>query len=353
MEKNSTAKDGTQPPSAPDLNTNCKYINAIEPRYQWEANGGYCGEVSMISAGLYFGQYLSQYDVRTLAWESPDADNNANKTDNRQSVQLLLGNNDAWVAQKLKLDAEVCEVRDSIAFLKWVKKNVVSGYPVIIGVFNNENLVYPGEGNPGDPQYDHIVPVVAWGSPGLNEDDIMDDVLLLSDNGLYGPDLGPVPNISVKYYYHYRIHHFLANRAQANEDRNRVYSLLNLPDNGNPSHRNYAIAIKGVSDKLKETLRVSLTTSINYEDPAVKKGSQMRPGHQPVILTITISGLTPGQTYNLHRYHHEKDVPVENFNAKPGKAWQKIEATTEVWTGSLRIKSNDKVFFRVVNINAG
>ena len=39
----------------------------ISPRLQWNENNGYCGEVSLISAGLYYGQYLSQYDARSLA----------------------------------------------------------------------------------------------------------------------------------------------------------------------------------------------------------------------------------------------------------------------------------------------
>jgi len=31
----------------------------MEPRRQWEENMGYCGEVSTISALLYYGGYLS------------------------------------------------------------------------------------------------------------------------------------------------------------------------------------------------------------------------------------------------------------------------------------------------------
>ena len=43
-----------------------KYL-PIPPRRQWEGNGGYCGETVMISAGLYYGQYVSQYDARAFA----------------------------------------------------------------------------------------------------------------------------------------------------------------------------------------------------------------------------------------------------------------------------------------------
>ncbi len=39
----------------------------IPPRYQWNANNGYCGETSFISAGLYYGQYCSQWKARDIA----------------------------------------------------------------------------------------------------------------------------------------------------------------------------------------------------------------------------------------------------------------------------------------------
>jgi hypothetical protein len=39
----------------------------IPTRLQWEENDGYCGEVSLISGGLYFGQYGSQFDTRVMA----------------------------------------------------------------------------------------------------------------------------------------------------------------------------------------------------------------------------------------------------------------------------------------------
>jgi len=39
---------------------------AIQPFYQWENNFGYCGEVSMIQAGLANGEWMSQYDARLV-----------------------------------------------------------------------------------------------------------------------------------------------------------------------------------------------------------------------------------------------------------------------------------------------
>ena len=48
-------------------NTDYQKYLPILPREQWETNLGYCGEVALISAGLHYGQYLSQYDARDLA----------------------------------------------------------------------------------------------------------------------------------------------------------------------------------------------------------------------------------------------------------------------------------------------
>jgi hypothetical protein len=42
--------------SAANAPTNAYVVtNPIPPRTQWKANWGYCGEVSFISAGLYYG----------------------------------------------------------------------------------------------------------------------------------------------------------------------------------------------------------------------------------------------------------------------------------------------------------
>jgi hypothetical protein len=68
--------------------------NDIPPRLQWEGNQGYCGEVSFISAGLNYGQYVSQYDARAVA--SPGAPQNLPKS------QLL---NDQKAAAAMHLNA--------------------------------------------------------------------------------------------------------------------------------------------------------------------------------------------------------------------------------------------------------
>jgi hypothetical protein len=72
---------------------------AMAPRRQWEANAGYCGETSTISALLYYGGgYMSQYDMRVAA--SP------NTTDTQTDTQYLLADNDLKCAKNVKLLAQ-------------------------------------------------------------------------------------------------------------------------------------------------------------------------------------------------------------------------------------------------------
>jgi hypothetical protein len=66
-------------------------MNNFPPRFQWTENMGYCGEVSLVTAGLAFGQYLSQYDSRIAS--CPTLPQN--------KCEMLLGVNDESAASKM------------------------------------------------------------------------------------------------------------------------------------------------------------------------------------------------------------------------------------------------------------
>lgn len=347
------------------LGTKYEHVNKIPPRYQWEANGGYCGEVSMISAGLFYGQYLSQYDVRAIVSGGGQGTNS----------QLLLGDNASAAATALRLKCEVCpHSEDSKKLLLWIKNQVVKSHPVIIGVFNNENQMYghASGGTEGDPQYDHIVPVMGFASnhPFSDHKLYPDDKILFSDNGLYtknGKNPCPPINSETPYYYHYpmnggdKSYNFVLSRSQANDAGGNLYSLLDLPKYkdtpplpNSPPHKkkNYAIAITGVIDRNNETLPVTVRTNHNYECPHIVDGTSVRPLPMALTLKVTISGLTPNTEYKLYRYNDETKVPTENFNQNKHMAESvtniKISQGT-VYEETINITSNQKVFFRAVN----
>ncbi|HZZ00446.1 MAG TPA: hypothetical protein VFE36_12825 [Candidatus Baltobacteraceae bacterium] len=264
--------------------------NDIPPRLQWNANFGYCGETSFISAGLYYGQWASQYEVRSIASDG--------RPQNRRDSQLLLGGNAMRAAQVMHLS--VVKWNDASAspasYLAWVEENVAMHRPVIIGVYTNEYKFY-GRTNPqaGDQTYDHIAPVVAAGNGRIT----------FSDNGLWGP---PRP-----YLFTYRYSWFSRTRAQANARTAPPYSLP-------AGVRDYAVAIVGVLDPRHETLPVRVATNVNYEKPKMRNHSTVRPKPMPLVLTVTVSDLRQGVAYTLYRYDRFSDVPDERFNAKAERA---------------------------------
>lgn len=311
--------------------------NHIPPRYQWDSNAGYCGEVCLISAGLYYGQYVSQYDARAIA------------TDNapQNQSQLLLGINDTYAAGQMQLNFIAW---DSVAeqntdqFLVWVKQMALASYPVAIGVYTNEYLFYDNtNANAGDPQYDHIVSVTGIASQHSFTDANYygDDLLCFSDNGLWGNSRPP-------YYFSYAFDPFQADRRQANAPDGAIYSLAN-------AGTNYGIAITGVKDLNGDTLPVRVDTNVNYERPEIVDGSNSRPAAMPLTLTITVSGLLPQVSYNLYRYNAFSAVPDSHFNAhaaNAGAVWHFQISSGTSFTLQEQIQSNEIAVYRAVKASA-
>jgi len=312
----------------------------LPPRIQWDANYGYCGEVSFISAGLNYGQYISQYDARALA--------SKNARQSLQSSQLLLGVNDVAAAKAMHLTATAFNTTQqptSTAFLTWVKSNVIAGYPVVIGVFMNQNRFYATTNlYAGDTEYDHIVAVTGMTSTRPltgTATYYADDVLTFNDNGEWTTNGQPQNAFSFAFGT------FVTTRQQANAKTAAVYSLKNGAD--------YGIAITGIIDLSHETMPVRLTTSTNAETPAIVDGSNTRPAAKPVTLTITVSSLKPGTTYTLYRYNSMTKVPDSNINANVANAAQKWTikiASGSTYTMTQTINSNEIAVYRAVPVGA-
>jgi len=314
-----------------------KRINDIPPRIQWTANFGYCGETALLSAGLYYGQYVSQYDARAIASRG------ANQS--KRGSQLLLGVNDRYAAARMHLKTVEW---DSVAtvnankFLAWVKSNVASGFPVIIGVYENfSKFENSDDENAGDDEYDHIVPVVGvWSNHPVTRSDAYhaDDVLMFSDNGLWSP------NGQGNYLYRSTFGAFQADRRQANDESGQVYSL---PRGG----KNHGIAIVGIIDRDGKTLPVRLTTDVNEERPAMREGANTRPAAETISLTVTVSGLRPGVPYTLYRYDSFSKVPESAFNANAShadKRWKVSITAGSTYVLKETIRSNQVAVYRAV-----
>ena len=314
----------------------------LPPRIQWNANFGYCGEVSFISAGLYYGQYISQYDARAIA--------SKNARQNLESSQLLLGVNDVATAKSMHLNATAFDTAKnpiSTTFLTWVKSNVNAGYPVVIGVFMNHSRFYGTTNlNAGDTEYDHIVTVTGITSPQTLTGPTTyyaDDTLTFNDNGLWTDK----PTGQPQNTFTYPFGTFATTRQKANAKTGPVYSLKSGAD--------YGIAITGIIDLSRETVPVRLTASLNAETPGIVNGSNIRPAAKPMTLTIAISNLKPGTTYNLYRYNTMANVPETNINANAAKAAQRWTITIKTgssYTMTQTIMSNEIAVYRAVPVGA-
>jgi hypothetical protein len=327
-----------------EIATTYAFDTGVPPRRQWEGNWGYCGETSFISAGLHFGQYCSQYTARALA--SPGVDQRD------EASQLLLGVNDVETARKMRLTAaRFYEDTQHTArqFLDWVKSETLRGRIVVIGVFNNgiELLEWTSRRG-GQPDYDHIVPVLRFGSnvpfDALPARALPRDVITISDNGLYGP-FGTPP--AYQFYYAYRVRRLPGTRRQANRPHGAVYRLKRTP----PS---YGIAIESVLDLDDVTIPVSLAASRD-DEPDIVNGSNVPPAPAPLTLTATVSIPDESVAYALYRYDDFDDVPVAGFNAAAAAAvesWIVPAGSGPTFTVVHETMTDATVIFRAVPLGA-
>jgi len=320
-----------------NVHTNFQHLNDIPPRLQWNENEGYCGEVSLISAGLYYGQYGSQFDMRAIAGKG--------KAQNK--CQLLLGVDDEYTAGQLRLSKTAwnTNTNNGQLFLKWVKQNVLNGYPVAIGIYMNQNLFYgTSNANAGDPDYDHIVPVYGISSayPFTDTNYHGDDVIWFSDNGLWSPSHRPL------YQFNYTFDGFQANRRQANAKNGNIYSMPVGPGN-------YGLSVTGVVDANRDCLPVRIQTNVNYEQPEIAENSNTRPTAMSLSLTITVSNLQPNVAYNLYRYNSTQAVPQSSFNAAAASAaahWRIQITFGSTYSMTETIQSSAFAIYRAVKASA-
>jgi hypothetical protein len=330
-----------QPAEIPTPHT---FDTHVPPRRQWNANSGYCGETSFISAGLHFGQYCSQFTARAIA--SPGVDQSD------PASQLLLGVNDTYAAHRMRLSASEFyhqTQQSTHELLDWVKSQTLRGRIVIIGVFNDGIILGEWTGRrDGDPDYDHIVPVLRFGSKrplaAVRDVALRDDVVTISDNGLYGP-FGTPP--AYQFDFSFRVRKFRGTRRQANRPRGPVYMLKKRP----PS---YGIAIEGVMDLDDVTIPVSLTASLDGE-PDLGSGSNVPPTPVPLTLTAVVTIPDQSVTYDLYRYDDFDAVPVAGFNAAAANAvesWKIPAGSGATFTVAVETMTDATVVFRAVPATA-
>ena len=314
------------------------YDLGIAPRLQWNSNYGYCGETSFISAGMYFGQYTSQWTARNAA--SPGV------PQTEEESQLLLGVNDVDAAEAMRLQAVEFDSESQQStrqYLTWVKSMVVRGFPVIIGVFLNMD----DDSSDGQSEYDHIVPVLGVGSQApllaANRTYRATDVISFSDNALL--DGNTSPNAAV---FRYRFGPFQKSRSQANDPDGETYALRNRP-------MNYATAVTGVMDPDRVTIPIRLTSNANGEGMQEEELLVAAPAPRPIDLTATVTIPDPSVGYTVYLYDDFTKVPIRNFNSSASNAissWSIAPGSGRSWSKTISIMSDQTRVFRAVPSSA-
>lgn len=274
----------------------------VRPYYQWQSNNGYCGEVSLLQAGMNNGLWASQYNVRLLCgYQSQGDDGYAAGTPLLQSgpegycaahtgddgvatphhdAQLLL---DARDVSKGENSVLACANNAGLAasvyaapanldgqpaledFVAWIKKELRAGHWVTTGVLT--------QGGTND-EYDHIVSIVSVGTNHAGDDTAFyaDDVLYLEDHGAYtflgdaetnNPAIPPGANGDgngcVPYVYGIRAGDLGQTRASFDARTTGQPYALALPNNSVDGLRNYGLSVKGPLDDDGVTLPVVVT----------------------------------------------------------------------------------------------
>ncbi|MBX7066984.1 MAG: hypothetical protein K1X28_07120 [Parachlamydiales bacterium] len=305
------------------------YQNDLPPRYQWGANGGYCGETSFVTAALNNGEYISQYDARYYA-----------TGDKAQQQNLLIGDgSDIALAKYLHLKYEEYPNENKVdphAFLNWVKNQVESGNQVIMGVYMNKSVFGPDD---YQPDYDHIVTVV-----GVKTDAKGNLISIqFSDNGLYGK--GPKNS---PYIFSMTVDQLLKNREQANIPLDKGGTIYSLAD----EYANYGIAIKG-STASSEASPIHIIPNKNDEIPEMQDKSNQRPKPSKVTLTVCATDLKPGKYYIYEYDGNLSNVPDKDINAyAKAHGLKPIEVTINPGQSSYvftkDIESDQQIAFRCV-----
>lgn len=296
-------------------------IDAVQDvlvRRQWDSNGGYCGETSLIAAGMSFGQYASQFTVRALAAPGlPQVE---------EASQLLLGVNDQAAARRMHLavsdpsDAAAPPgLRGTARFAAWIRGTITAGARVILAVY------VKGE---ADRDYDHIVPAVQVSAARAR-------------SGPLGGRLSFADNAGRVWSGTFR--QLLRSRRGANRASAPPYSL---PNGG----QHHALAVHGVLDPDRVTIPVILQGSRN-DEPPLPAAAQQPPAPAPLTLRATVLIPHQSQSYTLYRYDDFAKVPDRAFNAAATSAVQSwlipahVGSSVDVTVNAL---TSDTVVFRAV-----
>jgi len=261
----------------------------VQPGYQWDDAGGYCGSWATQRATLAKGAWISQKQVRAATSPCGGHDNE------------ILSCNIEEALKNLKIDFDSFDFKNSAlpqtqAYYKWLKAHLVAGNAVAWMIMWNGQEYPIYNLKPPAGMYGHVEPVIGIQSNHpLNDTNVYDD-----DVVLHYTDAG-TNTVS-------RVISTLAGKwAGVGQKASCGGSFLNPYSYciGNPY--GFGWAMKGFTPDMHQALAMPASLHIN----PWKSEPDTRSGQQPESLkgTLTVTGLSAGMTYAIYRW----DTTAEAF----------------------------------------
>jgi hypothetical protein len=275
----------------------------IPPRLQWDNNNGYCGECSIQQIALYYGTYISEYNVRQII-------------DATQQQDVWVPDNSGPIFAALRLNCVAWNSSQSTPqyqnYLVWAKSHLQQMHPVIIDVY------VQGE---TDPDYDHIIPAIGYTSPDTNAYHGT-DTLTFNDN--YDPTS-----------YTRLFSTLYDTRAMTGNGANYEYCI--------PMQTDYGAAVTGIQDASGAARPVYVAVD-RWDEPNISQGAAA----VQMNATIQASSLTKGAAYVLLRYNGYQNVPTNNYLSSAYNAATTFVATNTTQTLHDTFMSSATVIYRCV-----
>lgn len=259
-------------------------ILPIRPRLYWTTGEGYAAEGCIQSTGLYYGYYFSQEICRLV---------NGNRA-------VFPGSKDQGVAnvlEKLGMSYELWDETQTpltSAFLGWAKKQIFSGHPVIMCVYQPKGRY---------KEYDHSVLMTGIRTcNGIKNLADQSDVVLFND----GID---------QMVQERQICTLCDDRSMRNNGYSYGYCLPN-------DIQNYGVAITGVRDTTKFTVPVRIEIIGSNSEPNYTTETRLRQSAQRstlLELVITMYDLHIGLKYALYKSTEYKSCSFEGEGKQPFK----------------------------------
>jgi hypothetical protein len=294
-------------------------IADIQPGYQWNDAGGYCGSWATQRAVLSKGAWISQQQVR-------DHTHNCGGHD---SEILSCNIDEAWKNLKIEYDAfdfNKEPVPQTAAYAKWLKAQLVQGHVVAWMImwsgqdYPIYNLVPPAG------MYGHVEPVIGIQSNHpLNDTTVYDDdvVVHFTDGGVNTVHR-PISTLPCKW----------AGMGKPADCGEYSYGV------GNPY--GFGWAAKGFTQDPKPYQLAALKIQPWEREPDTRSGEKP----EPLAGTLTAYELTPGATYDIYRWDSVKEAFTYTNEYK--KITFAATTDTYVYTDDKSFMSEGTTYYRVV-----